>query len=300
MSAFSRELRSFMVVSQSGSIRQAAERLNISAPALSRQIQLLERSYGTPLLVRSAQGIAMTAEGEALRAEAVGWMAADAKVLQRLKRKSEFTGVHLRIGVMEGLVGTLLPALSSRLEALFGSVELDVVVGSTGELIEKSEALELDLVVAFNMPRLSRLIVVDSTEYHLGVVHAPGWGPEGEGPISLAEALDWPLCLPSSALSMHTRLLAEILSVRVNPKVALNSNSISTLLTFLRARQGLSFLTWVDVCADVDAGNLLFRSLQNRRLMETLSISICRGNALGEATGAITQEIKDIIELLGQ
>ena len=99
---------------------------------------------------------------------------------------------------------------------------------------------------------------------------------------------------------MHTRLLAEILSVRVNPKVTLNSNSISTLLTLLRARKGLSFLTWVDVCADVDAGNLIFRSLQNRRLMETLSVSICRGNALGEATGTITSVIKDIIEELGQ
>ena len=77
MSAFSREIRSFLVVSQSDSIRAAADRLNLSAPALSRQIQILERSYGTPLLVRSSSGVALTAAGESLRAEAMRWMEAD-------------------------------------------------------------------------------------------------------------------------------------------------------------------------------------------------------------------------------
>ncbi len=250
--------------------------------------------------MRSSQGIALTAEGEALRGEAMRWIAADSKVSQQFRRRAQSSDLHLRVGVMEGLVASLMPALSERLDRTFGFVELDVVVGSTGDLIEKSEALEIDLVVAFNMPRLSRLILVHSIEYHLGVVHAPGFGPPGAGPISLGKALDFPLCLPSSALSMHTRLVAEILSVRVNPKVVLNTNSIATLLSYLRAGKGLSFLTWVDVCADVNAGRLEFRSLENRRLMDTLSLSICRGNGLGEAMGPVIAELQQVIDDLGR
>lgn len=300
MSAFSREIRSFLVVSQSDSIRAAAERLNISAPALSRQLQLLERSYDAKLLVRSAGGVALTAEGAALRDEALRWTASDAAFSKRLRQTRNTTDLRLRIGVMEGLVPTLIPALTQRLESIFGEVELELAVGTTVDIIDRAEALELDMIVAFNMPRLSRLVVVETHEYHLGAVFAPSLALEGDGPLSLATALRHPLCLPSSALSMHTRLLAEILSERVNPRVRISSNSIGALLTFLRQGAGLGFLTWPDVCSDVEAGRLCFRPLANRRLTETLSISICRGNSLGEATGKVVQEVSNALAALGK
>ena len=300
MSSFSREIRSFLVVSQSDSIRAAAERLNISAPALSRQLQMLERSYDTPLLVRSANGVALTPAGAALRDEALRWMASDAALSKRLHQANKSTDLRLRLGVMEGLVPTLIPPMTKRLEAIFGQVELELAVGSTGEIIPQAEALELDMIVAFNMPRLSRLVVVETQEYHLGAVFAPSLPLQGEGPLALSDALKYPLCLPSSALSMHTRLLAEILSERLNPRVQISSNSITALLTFLRQGAGLGFLTWPDVCGDVEAGKLCFRPLANRRLTETLSISICRGNNLGDATGVVMREISEALAALGR
>lgn len=300
MSSFSREIRSFIVVSQSDSIRAAAERLNISAPALSRQLQMLERSYDTKLLVRTANGVSLTAEGAALRDEALRWVASDAALSKRLHQANKANRLRLRLGVMEGLVATLIPPLTKRLEELFDEVELELAVGSTSDIIPQAEALELDMIVAFNMPRLARLVIVETQEYHLGAVFAPSLALQGDGPLSLAEALKYPLCLPSSALSMHTRLIAEILSERINPRVRISSNSITALLTFLRQGSGLGFLTWPDVCADIEAGKLCFRPLANRRLTETLSISICRGNNLGEATGTVVREISDTLAALGK
>lgn len=278
----------------------AAEKLNISAPALSRQIQLLERSYDAQLLVRSAGGVALTAEGEALRDEAMRWMAADAAFSKRIHQARKATDLRLRIGVMEGLVGSLILRLTEHLETMFGEVELELYVGTTRDIIDRAEALELDLIIAFNMPRLSRLTVVQSEEYHLGAVYAPSLGLTGTGPLPLAEALRHPLCLPSSALSMHTRLLAEILSERINPRVCISSNSISALLTYLRQGKGIGFLTWPDVRTDVDAGRLIYRPLDKRRLTESLSISICRGNSLGDMTGPVVREISALLEELGK
>ncbi|MFN3497582.1 MAG: LysR family transcriptional regulator, partial [Pannonibacter indicus] len=99
MSAFSREIRSFIVVSQSDSIRAAAERLNISAPALGRQMLILERSYGAPLLVRSTSGVALTAAGEELRNQALRWMEADTNFSQRLQQTKLAMDLRLRMGV---------------------------------------------------------------------------------------------------------------------------------------------------------------------------------------------------------
>lgn len=288
------------MVSQSASIRAAAETLNISAPALSRQLQLLERSYGTTLLLRSATGVALTAEGEALRDEAMGWLAADAEFSRRLQQGARERDLHLRIGVMEGLSRTLMPQLSERLEESFGDVELELTVGTTRDLVSRAESLELDLLIAFNTPRLSRLVVVHSREYHLGAVYAPDFPLSGDGPLGLGEALQHPLCLPTSALSLHTRLLAEILSERVNPRVFISSNSIAVLLHYLRAGRGVGFLPWTDVSEDVLAGKLVFRAIDNHRLTESLSICLCRGNSLGAANGEVVALISEQLDKLGR
>ncbi len=299
MSSFSREIRSFLVVSQSESIRSAADRLNISAPALSRQIQILERSYGTALLVRSAGGIALTSEGEALRDVALKWMADDAAFATRLRQDHLSAGLVLRLGIVDGLIDTLVPPLVERLSAIYGAIELELTVGATDQILKASETQGLDVIVAFNMPRLTRHIIVESHEYHLGAIHAPGCGPDGTGQITLAEALQFPLCLPSETVSMHTRLLAEILSERINPRVCISTNSIIALMNHVRAGKGIGFLTWPDVAGDVAAGRLVFRPIKTKRLTETLSIAICRSNNLGEATGPVVTETRDILASIG-
>ncbi len=299
MSAFSRELRSFITVSQSTSIREAATRLNISAPALSRQMQILERSYGTELLIRTSSGIALTGQGEQLRAQALEWFASETKINQSMRQKQQPAGLRLRIGVMECFVETVIPRLTERLEREYGTVELDLVRASTDDLIAMAERNELDLLAAFNMPTLTRLILVNSYDYHLGVVYSPSIGLEGEGPITLQDALDWPLCLPSSGLSIHNRLVAEILSVRVNPAVALTTNSINAILMYLRHGRGISILTWLDVVREVEGGQLKFRPLATKRLTESLSIAICRGNTLGDKTGLVVDHLDAVIREIG-
>ena len=59
-------LRLFHAVAEAGSFTEAARRLHMSQPALSRQIQGLEASINAKLFHRHARGLAMTHEGEQL------------------------------------------------------------------------------------------------------------------------------------------------------------------------------------------------------------------------------------------
>jgi len=56
-------LRRFLAVAEAGGVRRAADRLNLSQPALSRAIADLEAILGRPLFRRSAVGVTLTAEG---------------------------------------------------------------------------------------------------------------------------------------------------------------------------------------------------------------------------------------------
>jgi DNA-binding transcriptional LysR family regulator len=59
-------LNYFVAVTQSGSIREASRRLNISASAVSRQILELEKAVGVPLFERLGNKLRISAAGTVL------------------------------------------------------------------------------------------------------------------------------------------------------------------------------------------------------------------------------------------
>lgn len=59
-------LRAFCHAAETNSISKAAERLFLSQPSISLQIQALEREFGTKLFQRAGPGIRLTVEGESL------------------------------------------------------------------------------------------------------------------------------------------------------------------------------------------------------------------------------------------
>lgn len=57
------QIKTFVVVAEEGSVRKAAERLHISQPPLSRQLQSLEDELGHKLFTRQPRGMALNAAG---------------------------------------------------------------------------------------------------------------------------------------------------------------------------------------------------------------------------------------------
>ncbi|WP_372619053.1 LysR family transcriptional regulator [Falsiroseomonas sp.] len=57
-------LRAFALVAETGSLTAAAQRLNVTQPAISRRIRELEAALGTALLRRGANAVVLTEAGE--------------------------------------------------------------------------------------------------------------------------------------------------------------------------------------------------------------------------------------------
>ena len=60
------EIRTFVVLAESGSLQRAAERLFLTPSAVTRQIQRLEAVLKTPLLDRRVKPARITREGRAV------------------------------------------------------------------------------------------------------------------------------------------------------------------------------------------------------------------------------------------
>src|SRR4051812_30514284 len=109
------QLRCFVAIAEELHFRRAAERLNMTQPPLSRQIQLLEHHIGTRLLERSSRVVRLTAAGRAFFPEAARILriAEDASFTARRVAKGE-QGT-LAIGFTSGSGYSLLPQLVRRL-----------------------------------------------------------------------------------------------------------------------------------------------------------------------------------------
>ncbi|MBL6905743.1 MAG: LysR family transcriptional regulator, partial [Pseudomonadales bacterium] len=65
-----KQIRYFTTIAESGSFRQAAFRLDVTQPALSNQIAILEKLLDLQLFERSKNGTTTTVEGRELLASA--------------------------------------------------------------------------------------------------------------------------------------------------------------------------------------------------------------------------------------
>ena len=63
-----REWQTFVTVVEEGNITKAAEKLFLSQPALSYRLRHLEEDLGSPLLLRTSEGITLTPQGEVFHA----------------------------------------------------------------------------------------------------------------------------------------------------------------------------------------------------------------------------------------
>lgn len=148
----SNDLRLFDEVARSGSFTAAAELLGYTQSAVSRRIATLERSTGGPLFQRLARGVRLTPAGVALHRHVVA-------LLERMDRAGEeLAAIHggsggtLRVGAFATANVDLVPRALKAFAARHPGVDLRVVEGLTGRLLDRLHGGALDLAVVSDYP----------------------------------------------------------------------------------------------------------------------------------------------------
>lgn len=168
-----RQLSYLVALSQELHFRRAAERMNVTQPTLSAQIQELERHLKAPLVERGASRVMLTPLGREI-AERARRIVAEVQDIIDLAASSQhgFDGT-IRLGVPPTLGPYLLPHIVSDLHVKYPRLKLYVREGKPAELQEALHAGSFDLVIAplpihhadFEVERLFReplqLVVAD-------------------------------------------------------------------------------------------------------------------------------------------
>jgi DNA-binding transcriptional LysR family regulator len=109
------QLEAFALTARLGSISAAALELGYSQSAVSRQLQALEREFGTQLWHRTARGVRLTAHGRALLPHVRDITTALESARAELSGTAP-AHTRIRIGAFPAATPTLVAALLARLE----------------------------------------------------------------------------------------------------------------------------------------------------------------------------------------
>lgn len=129
-----RRLQSFREVALAGRISVAARTLHLSPSALSEQVRELERECGRPLLLRTAQGVQLTADGQRLLEHAQRVDEALRAAEASMDREAE-EGGPLVLGASQTTAAWVVPHLVAELRRARPGVAVRVEVGNTDAVL---------------------------------------------------------------------------------------------------------------------------------------------------------------------
>lgn len=282
-------MRSLLCVADAGTITEAADRLGVTQPALTRRIQQLEEHLGVTLLSRSRSGVTLTSIGELVVPEARALVARYDHLRAQVAAFARLEGGTVRIGGGATAVSFVLPGAIAAFQAEHPLVRFEVREAGSREIAEHvvDGRLELGLVTlpvpARELdihPLLEDEVVLVCRHDHplahrrrLDVAQLAGLGVVGfEAGSAIRQLID-----------------AALHAAGVEMNVVMELRSIPAIVRMVVTTGNLGFVSRLGVEPDGEVRALPVRGLDIRR---RLAVVARRGAALSPAAASFARRLR--------
>lgn len=275
-----RHLRYFTAAARAGNLHQAALKLHIVQPALSRQIQALEEELGTALFERTSHGVELTPAGRVFDEGAARILAAVEQLGARTQRAARGQVGALTIAFND--VGTRCPTIpeSFRLFRLaYPEVDLRITLAMSPAQLRQLEDGSLDAGFLFDRPpHLPQFDGVQVFQDHRCLVLPASHPLAAAAEVRLQDLRAEPFVLTRRDLLGvgWDRMLSACRDGGLEPRIVQELDNEQAILSLLIAGMGVSLLT-------ASARHMLPPSLVMREIVDfsvpmTLELVWLRGN----------------------
>lgn len=285
------KIRTFVHIADLRSFTRAAAFLNVSQPALSRQMRLLEHEVGAKLLHRHGHGVSLTVAGAAFFEKCKNLI----RDFENLRE--DFGGNKSRRG-LTGLVGLGVPQpMSWRLADPFltdfrkrhSGVSLRIVEGFSGLLHEWLLSGSIDLAILYG-PRTSKVITaIPLLSEDLFAIGPPTKENLRRGAITPDELDRHHLILPHKPHVI--RELAEQSGMSSTP--LFEADALAVMVELARIGKGFTILPMTAVSHDVEARRVAAIPIRHPPLSWTVSICHSSVRPINPAVRATLERVQE-------
>ncbi|MBF6023069.1 LysR family transcriptional regulator [Lysobacter niastensis] len=285
-------LRAFCQTARLGSISRAAEALYLSQPAVTLQLQALERELGARLLERSGRRITLTREGQELyelaRPLVEGLDGLDGAFRERVRG---LDAGELNVAAGSSTILYLLPKIVEAFRAAHPEVRLTLhnVTGAGGLDLLRSDAVDLAVGSMLDVPADLSYEPVYRFE---PMLIAPRDHPLARKPeLELQDLSPYGLILPPQRLTTYRLVDLVFQQNRVPYTVALEVGGWEVIKQYVAMGLGISIVT--SIClTEADRERLATRSLARYFPSRSYGVVVRKGKYLSPHARAFTELIR--------
>jgi DNA-binding transcriptional LysR family regulator len=280
-------------IARHGSIRKAAEALNVAPSALNRQVLELEQDLGSALFERLPRGVRLTAAGEMFLAYARQAISELKAVESQVEQLRGLVRGQVGVAAVESVAGELLPSAIMQFQAEHPNVRFHVRIGVPEEVMAALIADQVDLILTHHPPPQRSVAIAAVAEQALCALVACDHPLAGRRELRLRDCLAYPLALGDSALAGRSLIEQVLAQASFDLEPRLISNSVETMKAFAQLNRGVCFQFRRPGNALVPPGDMIALPLIDPPLLQAkLFLATRRGRVLPIAAATFVEQLR--------
>ena len=251
------QLYIFYAVATHHSFSRAAEALEITQPAVSIQIQELEKSLGATLFHRRTRGLRPTEIGETVFAYAQQIFSLSGKLLETIDEMHGLQSGRLTLGASTTPGEYVLPLAVGQFRRDHPGIQVNLHIANTRSIVQSILNREIDLGMVGERPeQADDLEFTDYMTDEIVLVAAPTHGAAHKANLTLQQVVDLGLIIREEGSATRSTAERYFTDAGVVPVVALSLGSNQAVKQAALAGGGIGIISRLGVTAEVKAGML--------------------------------------------
>ena len=229
MSISYKNIYAFVVLSESVSFSQAAEKLYLSQPALSTAMRNLEAQLGGQLLSRSTRKVALTPEGRYFLPKAKRLIHDWENTMDDVKAYFAMQHGNLIIAAMPSFADSILPQLLNRYHQKFPGIRIRVLDVVMEEAIKSVEEGRAELGFVFEPEKRQGIAYEPIMQDSFCVVMKPNHPLASESVVNMGDVSNYTHVAMNKGSSVRLWVYNVLANYDITPNIIAEAYQLGTL-----------------------------------------------------------------------
>ena len=287
------QLNYINIVAKTGSIRRAAEQMNITSTALNRRILALEEELGYPIFERLPQGVRLNVAGELLIQHIRFTMADLSKVMSQISDLSGVRRGHVSIAGGSEVIGALLPKRIAHYRRDHPNVTFEILRRSPQAALQALDDFSADISLVFGPVMPSEYQILATISLPLVMRMHRNHPLANKDTLRLTDCQDYPAIIPSESAGLYDLLYVAQTKRGVKLSQIITSESYEFMTYYCRYEDAISFaLPLSDDYENAITDDIILKPFEGRdQLTGLLHIVQAKGRVLPVAAAKFAEEL---------